>query len=104
LYIVEINEHITRAYAIVIENKKQNTIVPIICAQVNSGSIIHTDEHDAYFKLSKFSFNHGTVCHKYEFVNSETGVHTQGIESFHNELKLEIKKRKGIKTENRVGF
>lgn len=104
LCIIEFERSILRAYAVVIPNKTQATIVPIICSQVNSGSIIHTDEHGAYYNLRNWGFYHGSVCHKYEFVNRITGVHTQGIESFHSELKLEIKKRKGIRTVDRPDF
>jgi hypothetical protein len=82
LCIVEIEGYeITRAFAQVIPNKAQNTIVPIVVSQVCSGSTIHTDEHGAYHNLSSFGFVHGTVCHKYEFVNSITSVNTQGVEA-----------------------
>lgn len=101
LCMVEYTDRITRCFAVVIPNKLQTTIVPIICSQVSSHSKIHTDEHGSYRNLRLFSYLHGTVCHKYEFVNRINGVNTQGIESFHNELKLEIKRRKGIKTELR---
>lgn len=104
LCIIEYEGRILRAFATVIPNKSQNTIVPIICSQVNSGSVVHTDEHGAYFNLRNFNFLHDTVCHKYCFVNKTTGAHTQGIESFHNELKLEIKKRKGVRTNERPNF
>ncbi|KCZ81222.1 hypothetical protein H312_01368, partial [Anncaliia algerae PRA339] len=40
----------------------------------------------------------------YEFINSRSGVNTQAVESFNNCLKLEIKKRKGVKTSNRAIF
>lgn len=105
LCIVEcIEGRIIRCFARIIPDKTQTTIVPIITSQVCPNSIIHTDEHGAYYNLRNFFFYHGTVCHKYTFVNEETGVHTQAIESFHNELKLEIKRRKGVLTENRERF
>jgi hypothetical protein len=97
LCIIEYDEKITRCFAKIISDKRQSTIVPIICIQVISGSTVHTDEHGAYHNLSSWYFVHGTVCHKYEFINHISGVHTQGIESFHNEFKLEIKRRKGVR-------
>ena len=93
LCMVEVQGGIRRVFARVIPNKQQGTIVPIIAEQVLGGSRIHTDEHGAYCNLRHHNFTHGTVCHKYEFVNCETEVDTQAIESFHNELKLEIKRR-----------
>ncbi|KCZ75181.1 hypothetical protein H311_03845 [Anncaliia algerae PRA109] len=62
------------------------------------------NEHRRYLSLVNMGFQHDSVCHKYEFVDKVKGVHTQSVESFHNQLKLEIKKRKGIKTEKRSDF
>ncbi|KCZ77544.1 hypothetical protein H311_01442 [Anncaliia algerae PRA109] len=45
LCIVEVGNQITRAFATVIENKKSEHIMPIICSQVASESIVWTDEH-----------------------------------------------------------
>lgn len=102
--IVEVGDRITRAFARVIPNKESNTLIPIIVSQVAANSTIWTDEHRSYGRLSQLGFNHGSVCHKYEFVNRITGVNTQAVESFHNSLKTEIKKRKGVETEKRDEF
>ncbi|KCZ80784.1 hypothetical protein H312_01791 [Anncaliia algerae PRA339] len=104
LCIVEINRSITRAYATIIPNKKENTIIPIICSQVASNTRIYTDEHKSYSNLRHYDYFHNTMCHKYEFVNSIINANTQAVESFNNCLKLDIKKRKGIKTEKRESF
>ncbi|KCZ78566.1 hypothetical protein H311_00405, partial [Anncaliia algerae PRA109] len=104
LCIIEFKNKITRCFATVINNKMAKTIIPIICSQVLPGSVIHTDEHRSYSALFKNGFIHATVCHKYHFINKHTGVNTQAIESFHNELKLMIKKRKGVKTACRKEF
>lgn len=98
LCIAEVNVGITRVWAEIIANKESRTIIPIICEHVISGSSIHTDEHKSYKALVRNGFLHKTVCHKYEFVEKNSGIHTQHIESFHNSMKLEIKARKGIKT------
>ncbi|KAG0426515.1 hypothetical protein DMUE_5963, partial [Dictyocoela muelleri] len=102
--IVVVKTHITRAFAKIIKNKEQNTLIPIICNQVAANSIIWTDEHRSYQNLKNYGFEHSAVCHKYTFINYENGVNTQTIESFHNEMKLEIKRRKGIKTDKREEF
>ena len=65
LAIVDFMNQITRAFAFVIQNKMSSTLVPIIMAQVASGSIIWTDELSSYRCLSNFEYTHGTVCHKY---------------------------------------
>ncbi|KCZ81872.1 hypothetical protein H312_00631, partial [Anncaliia algerae PRA339] len=71
---------------------------------VAGNSIIWTDEHRAYYNLRNYNFIHQTICHKYEFINSSNSVNTQAVESFNNCLTLEIKRRKGIKTENQEEF
>lgn len=104
LCIVELEGNITRAFACVIPDKTSNTLVPIICLQVAANSIIWTDELRSYACLSSFHYVHQTVCHKYSFINGETGVNTQGVESFNNIIKCEIKKRKGVHTIDRTEF
>ncbi|KCZ79035.1 hypothetical protein H312_03582, partial [Anncaliia algerae PRA339] len=69
LCIVEYNGNIKRVFAQIIPNKKQNTLIPIICRQVANGSIIWTDEHKSYQNLRLFNYIHDIVRHKYEIIN-----------------------------------
>ncbi|KAG0420909.1 hypothetical protein DMUE_6324, partial [Dictyocoela muelleri] len=94
LCIVEIEGRIIRAFATIIPDKRKDTIIPIIMNQVAPNSIIWTDEHRTYSCLKNYTYEHDTVCHKYQFINHISGTNTQGVESFNNELKLEIKRRK----------
>jgi transposase-like protein len=105
--IVEINETsdaIDRVWAEVIPNKQSSTLIPIINDHVQEFSTVHTDELKSYLALRKLNYNHLTVCHKYAFVDTISNVHTQSVESFNNELKYQIKLRKGIKTGLRNDF
>ncbi|KAI5153063.1 hypothetical protein ENBRE01_3127 [Enteropsectra breve] len=79
-------------------------MIPIILSQVASNSKIYTDEHKSYDKLGEFFAEHCTVCHKFEFINRLTGVNTQAVESINNLIKLEIKRRQGIKTTCRANY
>lgn len=101
--IIEFKDEIRRVFAKVIQDKKQETLIPIICSQVESNSVIWTDEHRSYSCLRNFGFIHDSVCHKFNFKTDE-GVNTQAVESFNNCLKYEIKRRKGIITEKRENF
>ncbi|KCZ79874.1 hypothetical protein H312_02724 [Anncaliia algerae PRA339] len=93
--IVECNQKITKIFASVIKDKKENTILPVTKEHVLSGLIVQTDGHASYKKLSKLGYNNGSVCHnKIEFVNKQTGIHTQFVKSFHICLKPENKKEK----------
>lgn len=64
-------------------NKRDSeTLIPLIRKHVAPGSTIWTDEWRAYNCLPRFDdYKHETVCHAHEFVNDNTGVHTQRIES-----------------------
>lgn len=104
LCIVELGPNLKRVFAKVIENKRMETLMPIICSQVASGSIISTDEHKSYVNLGKVGYTHKTVCHKYNFVNPSNSTNTQTVESFNNMIKYEIKKRKGVLTTKRQEF
>ena len=53
LCIIEFSNSIERVFATCIENKSANTILPIICEQVRSGSLIHTDDAKVYKGLTK---------------------------------------------------
>lgn len=104
LCIVEYDSVITRAFCCTIPDKKASTIIPIIQNKVLPNSTIWTDEHKSYCKLNELNYVHDTVCHKKEFINNENGVNTQAVESFNSTLKLEIKRRKGIRKELRQDY
>ncbi|KAG0417576.1 hypothetical protein EQH57_0940, partial [Dictyocoela roeselum] len=104
LCIIEFDTEIKRVFACTIDIKEEFTIVPIICSQIASNSIIWTDEHGEYCNLKDLFCDHGTVIHKYSFINYDTGVNTQAVEYFNNLIKKEIKSKIGVKTEEKGKF
>ena len=64
-----------------VAERNAETLINIILEHVEVGSIIHTDEWRAYNSLSDHGFIHQTVNHSQNFVNPDTGVHTNLIES-----------------------
>ncbi|KCZ77043.1 hypothetical protein H311_01951 [Anncaliia algerae PRA109] len=78
---VEFEDKIKRIFAVVIPNKRAETILSIIYKIDIYGSIIWTYEHKSYSQLTSKRFLHSTVCHKYNFVEKETRTHTQAVES-----------------------
>lgn len=57
------------ALAKVFTDKTTETIIPIICKNVLSGSITHTDQRKTYRALFKEGYIHEHVTHKYELLN-----------------------------------
>ncbi|KAG0433907.1 hypothetical protein DMUE_5367 [Dictyocoela muelleri] len=104
LVIVETRGKTIRMFARIIPDKKADTSLPIICEQVVPGSIVHTDEHRCYSRLTQNGFEHMTICHKYNFVNNINNVHTQHVESTNNLIKRPIKNRNGVLTNKRPQF
>ena len=65
-----------------IENKKEETLLAIIEKHVRPGSIVNTDCFKSYDNLEeKLKLKHYTVNHSQNFVDPETGCHTNTIES-----------------------
>lgn len=96
---VEVRNGITiNVHDEIIPNKTSEVMIPMILKHIVAGSTIYIDEHRTYFQLKKYEIYHQTICHKFNFIEAITLVHTQNIESFNNYLKYEIKNRKGIKT------
>lgn len=64
------------------DNKRDSiTLIDLIKKHVAIGTTIHSDCWKGYFDLKLHGYHHDTVNHSEEFVNSQTGAHTQNIES-----------------------
>ena len=74
------------------------TLLPIIQRHVRPGTTIWSDEWAAYRRVQQLPFvsTHATVNHSLEFVNPVTGVHTQHVESYWNQVKTKFKRMKGV--------
>ncbi|KAG0421550.1 hypothetical protein DMUE_6283, partial [Dictyocoela muelleri] len=92
LTMVDTSINPSRGYAQIIQARDSNTLLPVIKSVVLPGSIIHTDEWASYNSLSQEQqYRHEKITHKFNFVDPETGVHTQSVEAFNNKLKNFIK-------------
>jgi len=64
------------------DNKRdKDTLLALIKKHVAPGTEIHTDCWKGYIDLDKHGYVHKTVNHSENFVDPETGAHTQNIES-----------------------
>jgi transposase-like protein len=86
-----------RSFLCVVPDRSSATLFPIINKVVIRGTTIHSDEWRAYCGLDSLLYPHYTVNHSLEYVNKDTGAHTQNIESFWAKAKYRVKLLKGIR-------
>uniref|UniRef100_A0A915D917 ISXO2-like transposase domain-containing protein n=1 Tax=Ditylenchus dipsaci TaxID=166011 RepID=A0A915D917_9BILA len=83
-----------------VPNTKKEALWPLICRYIKTGSKIMSDVLASYTGLENItdkSFEHGVVFHKYNFVDPDSGDHTQSIESNWQKFKQNyIKSKFGI--------
>jgi hypothetical protein len=103
--IVDVSVSPAIGYVELVDKRNSETLLPIIARVCRPGTIIHSDQWGAYAKIrEKLGFHHYTVNHKEGFVNRETGVHTQEIESYWNQLKSKIKSMRGMRRDRIQAF
>jgi transposase-like protein len=77
---------------------KSTSLLPIIEKIVLPGTIIHSDEWRSYRRIQEnLGLQHKTVNHSLWFVDKNTKVHTQTIESYWNRQKRYIKNMLGCR-------
>jgi transposase-like protein len=75
--------------AIVIDDTKGSTVVPLVRSQVRVGSTVITDEAQYYKRLPRFGYKHDSVHHRSrEYVRGD--VYTNTIEGFWSQMKRSI--------------
>jgi len=83
-------------------NVRQTTVKPVITATVAQGSLVHTDEYNAYARLEAWGYRHKTVCHaQSEYARDEDGdgfceVHVNTMEGFWSLLRSWLRPHRGI--------
>ena len=92
-----------KCFFTIVEKRNAETLVPLIKKYIKPKTNIISDCWAAYAGLEQQGYNHLTVNHSKEFVNSETGAHTQTIESTWHQLKLHLP-RKGTQKQLYNGY
>ena len=85
-----------KIFAVKVEDRSMNTLVPIIQRHVRPGSIIHSDLWRAYHNLEQLGYEHLTVNHSVNFKDPETGACTNAIEGSWNGIKASIPPRNRV--------
>lgn len=78
-----------------VRDRSSATLIPIIERYVEGGSWIVTDLWGGYNALGNHGFVHKTVNHSENYVDPETGYHTQGIERAWRTAKLYLRTEMG---------
>ena len=64
-----------------LKRRDKDTLLPIIRAHILPGTRVMSDKWKAYDCLQDKGYQHLTVNHSLNFVDPDTGAHTQGIEN-----------------------
>ena len=77
-----------------VERRDRNTLLPIIAEHTLPGTIIHSDCWAAYNRVGDLLAvdRHMSVNHIRYFVDPQTGVHTQAMESYWGRAKAKLKR------------
>lgn len=94
--IAEVSETRTKIYLELVQNRSADVLLPIIKRICRQGTTILSDQWRSYNKVSSSGFRHETVNHSLHFVDPNTGVNTQTIESYWGKLKYRVKTMKGV--------
>ena len=74
----------------VVPNVRKKTLLPIISANVELGSTVHTDELRSYLRLAEAGYSHASVNHSAgEYVNDNS--HVNSVEGFWSRVKNSIR-------------
>ena len=68
-------------FLVPVERRDKETLLPIIRAQILPGTRVMSDLWRSYDCLKDEGYEHITVNHSLNFVDPDTGAHTQGIEN-----------------------
>lgn len=79
-----------RCFLVAVHDRSEKTLIEVIENWIHPKITIISDCWKAYSNLSKCGYQHLTVNHSIEFVNTETGAHTNTIESTWRRVKASL--------------
>lgn len=87
----------SECFLVQVPDRKAATLMKAIKKHIKKGTTIYSDSWRAYQtnELEKDGFDHFKVNHHYNFVDPETGVHTQTVERMWGSAKWRNKKHRG---------
>ena len=82
-----------------VPDRSAATVLPILTQSIAPGTTVITNKWRAYGQLQNLNFNHQTVNHSLNFVDPQTGAHTQTVERMWGVAKQRNKKQCGTHRE-----
>ena len=79
-WVLGIYHSATKVRFVRLKNRSSKTLLAVIKKYVAESGVIWTDQWKAYCVLSDNGFKHQTVKHSENYVDHNTGCHTQGVE------------------------
>lgn len=96
---LEVDRKSRRPILRLVRDRRRKTLIGHIICHVRPRTSILSDEWRAYKgQLAQYVYDHYSVCHKNNFVDRETGAHTQHIERAWQSYKLEVCRHRGNRT------
>ena len=74
-------------FLVTVPSRDRETLLPILKAKIKPGTTVISDCWKSYNTLNEEDFEHLTVNHSINFVDPQTGAHTQTIESLWWQIK-----------------
>jgi len=74
-----------------VDNRRADTLIPIIQKYVIAGTTIYSDQWAAYAQLGNLGYTHMTVDHSRNFVDPNTGVCTNSIQAYWSRVKRNVR-------------
>ena len=88
-----------KIFAVKVEDRSAETLIPIILRHIRRGSIIYSDMWRGYNTLNQLGYEHLTVNHTANFRDPETGACTDSIEGSWGSMKSKIPSRNTVHDE-----
>ncbi|XP_023216113.1 uncharacterized protein LOC111618774 [Centruroides sculpturatus] len=92
-----------KRFLVPVETRDSQTLLSVLKEWVLPGTTVISDCWKAYDCLQTEGFHHLTVNHKYNFVDPQTGSHTNTIERMWREVRANVP-RYGVRKEHMVGY
>ena len=77
-------------FLVIVPKRDKETLLPIIKSRIRQGTTIISDGWSSYRTLKNEGFTHLVVNHSQNFVDPNTGAHTQNIENLWWQIKRQL--------------